>query len=174
MAPREALASAKVSRAAGRGSHRSVHLFSQVMASRRQLGRSELARRDSLPYGFGLLGLFAAQLPWASLVPWKNRTQRPPDPAFRCRCPSHLVQISFRSRILGRTRSHRTYNHHPIRRYRRTPGRLNFLLRIRLSAVSNGTLARLRQASALVSTELRRPRRPRAARPAGAVVHVTA
>jgi hypothetical protein len=27
MAPREALASAKVSRAAGRGSHRSVHLF---------------------------------------------------------------------------------------------------------------------------------------------------
>jgi len=64
--------------------------------------------------------------------PWKNRTQLPPDPAFRCRCPSHLVQISFRSQILSRTRSHRTYNHHLIRRYRRTPGRLNSRLKIHL------------------------------------------
>ena len=56
----------------------------------------------------------------------ENRTQRPPDPAFPCRCPSHLVQISFRSQSLSRTRSHRTYNHHPIRRHLRTPVRLNF------------------------------------------------
>jgi hypothetical protein len=68
--------------------------------------------------------------------PWNNRTHRPPDPAFPCRFPSHLVQISFRSRGLSRTRSHHTYNHHPIRRYPRTPSRLNFRLRIRLSAVS--------------------------------------
>ena len=77
--------------------------------------------------------------------PWKNRIQRPPDPAFRCPCPSHLVQICFRSQGLGRTRSHRTYNHHPIRRYRRTPGRLNFRLRIGLSAVSNSERQNTRQ-----------------------------
>jgi catechol 2,3-dioxygenase-like lactoylglutathione lyase family enzyme len=74
--------------------------------------------------------------------PWKNTTQRPLDPAFRCWCPSHLVQISFRSRALSRTRSHRTYNHHPIRRYRRTPGRLNFRHRIRHLAVSDNSVGR--------------------------------
>jgi hypothetical protein len=101
--------------------------------------------------------------------PWTKRTQLPPDPAFRCRCPSHLVRMSFRSRGHSRTRSRPTYNHHPTRSYRRIPGRLNFRLRIRLSAVGDNseerTLAGLRQASALVS--LCAARRPRAARPAG-------
>lgn len=61
--------------------------------------------------------------------PWKNRTQASPDATFQC--PSRLPLIWFQDPGLSRTRSRRTYNHHPIHRYRRTLVRLG----IRLTAV---------------------------------------
>ena len=63
-----------------------------------------------------------------------TRAQRIPDQAFPCLCLSRQDPIWFRDR--GRPiRSHRTYNHHRTRRYRPTRGRLNFRLKIRLSAL---------------------------------------
>ena len=83
---------------------------------------------------------------------------RVPDQAFQCLCLSRQVPISFRSRGDCRTRSHRQYNHHPLRRYRRTRDRRNFCLKIRLSthsAPSTGAYHAIGAPSAQLASYLR-------------------